>query len=101
LGIYGYRRDTLLRLVRLPVSSLEGAERLEQLRALENGIQIAVVRVAHDTIGVDTLADAARAEGMLLRCSRRDGLHPGPRPGPLPPDGSRHAEHDTTGNENA
>jgi 3-deoxy-manno-octulosonate cytidylyltransferase (CMP-KDO synthetase) len=38
LGIYGYRRETLLRLVALPVSALEQAEKLEQLRALENGI---------------------------------------------------------------
>ena len=45
LGIYGYRRETLLRLVRFPVSTLEAAEKLEQLRALENGIPIAVVRV--------------------------------------------------------
>jgi 3-deoxy-manno-octulosonate cytidylyltransferase (CMP-KDO synthetase) len=71
LGIYGYRRDTLLRLVQLPVSSLEAAERLEQLRALENGIGIAVVRVAHDSIGVDTPADAARVERILLGPSPR------------------------------
>ena len=45
LGIYGYRRQTLLRLVKFPVSPLEQAEKLEQLRALENGIQIAVVQV--------------------------------------------------------
>ena len=39
LGIYGYRRETLLRLVKFPVSPLEAAEKLEQLRALENGIR--------------------------------------------------------------
>lgn len=66
LGIYGYRRDTLLRLVKLPVSALETAERLEQLRALENGIAIRVVRVAHDSIGVDTPEDAARVERLLV-----------------------------------
>jgi len=65
LGIYGYRRETLLRLVKFPVSPLEQAERLEQLRALENGIEIAVSIVGYDGIGVDTPADAARVERIL------------------------------------
>jgi len=65
LGIYGYRRDTLLRLVSFPVSPLEAAEKLEQLRALENGIPIAVARVKHDSIGVDVPADVARVEALL------------------------------------
>ena len=65
LGIYGYRRETLLRLVKFPVSPLEQAERLEQLRALENGIEIAVSIVDYDGIGVDTPADAARVERIL------------------------------------
>jgi len=67
LGIYGYRRQTLLRLVKFPVSPLERAEKLEQLRALENGIQIAVVRVSHDSIGVDVPADVKRVEQMLKK----------------------------------
>jgi 3-deoxy-manno-octulosonate cytidylyltransferase (CMP-KDO synthetase) len=65
LGIYGYRRETLLRLVRFPVSPLEYAEKLEQLRALENGIQIAVVKVDCDSIGVDIPEDMARVESIL------------------------------------
>jgi len=65
LGIYGYRRETLLRLVRFPVSPLEAAERLEQLRALEHDIPIAVVRVNYDSVGVDTPEDVARVEQML------------------------------------
>jgi 3-deoxy-manno-octulosonate cytidylyltransferase (CMP-KDO synthetase) len=65
LGIYGYRRETLLRLVSFPVSPLEAAEKLEQLRALENGIPIAVARVMHDSIGVDVPADVARVEALL------------------------------------
>ena len=65
LGIYGYRRETLLRLVKFPVSPLENAEKLEQLRALENGIQIAVVKVDYDSIGVDMPEDVARVEKFL------------------------------------
>jgi 3-deoxy-manno-octulosonate cytidylyltransferase (CMP-KDO synthetase) len=67
LGIYGYRREVLLRLVRFPVSPLEAAEKLEQLRALENGIPIAVVKVAYDSVGVDTPEDVARVELLLRR----------------------------------
>jgi len=65
LGIYGYRRDTLLRLVKFPVSPLENAEKLEQLRALENGIGIGVVKVDYESIGVDVPADVARGEAIL------------------------------------
>ena len=65
LGIYGYRRETLLRLVTFPVSPLEAAEKLEQLRALENGIIITVARVHHDSVGVDVPADVARVEALL------------------------------------
>jgi 3-deoxy-manno-octulosonate cytidylyltransferase (CMP-KDO synthetase) len=65
LGIYGYRRETLLRLVACPVSPLENAEKLEQLRALENGIPIAVVTVNYDSVGVDLPEDAARVEKLL------------------------------------
>jgi 3-deoxy-manno-octulosonate cytidylyltransferase (CMP-KDO synthetase) len=65
LGIYGYRRETLLRLVKFPMSPLENAEKLEQLRALENGIQIAVVKVDYDSIGVDTPEDVAKVEKII------------------------------------
>jgi 3-deoxy-manno-octulosonate cytidylyltransferase (CMP-KDO synthetase) len=65
LGIYGYRAETLQRLVAFPVSPLEQAERLEQLRALEHGIRIAVARVHHDSVGVDVPADVARVEALL------------------------------------
>jgi 3-deoxy-manno-octulosonate cytidylyltransferase (CMP-KDO synthetase) len=65
LGIYGYRRETLLRLVKFPVSPLENAESLEQLRALENGIPIAVVKVDYDSIGVDAPEDVAKVEKIL------------------------------------
>jgi 3-deoxy-manno-octulosonate cytidylyltransferase (CMP-KDO synthetase) len=65
LGIYGYRRETLLRLVKFPVSPLENSEKLEQLRALENGIPIAVVKVDYDSVGVDTPEDVAKVERIL------------------------------------
>ena len=65
LGIYGYRRETLLKLVQWPVSPLETAEKLEQLRALDNGIEIAVVKVLHDSVGVDVPADVERVERLL------------------------------------
>jgi 3-deoxy-manno-octulosonate cytidylyltransferase (CMP-KDO synthetase) len=65
LGIYGYRRETLLRLVKFPVSPLENAEKLEQLRALENGIPMAVVTVAYDSVGVDVPKDVQRVEAIL------------------------------------
>lgn len=65
LGIYGYRRETLLRLVKFPVSPLENAEKLEQLRALENGIPVAVVKVDYDSVGVDVPEDVGRVEQIL------------------------------------
>ena len=67
LGIYGYRRGMLLQLVKFPVSPLEAAEKLEQLRALENGIQIAVVQVAYDSVGVDAPEDVEWVERFLRR----------------------------------
>ena len=65
LGIYGYRRESLLKLVKFPISPLEAAEKLEQLRALDNGIEIAVVRVEYDSIGVDVPGDVERVEKLL------------------------------------
>ena len=67
LGIYGYRRDTLLRLVKFPVSPLEAAEKLEQLRALENGVPIAVVQVTYDSVGVDAPEDVEWVERFLRK----------------------------------
>lgn len=66
-GMYAYRRDFLLKLVRLPPSPLELAERLEQLRVIENGYAIKVVETAHASIGVDTLEDVARVEALLRK----------------------------------
>ena len=65
LGIYGYRRETLLALAALPPSPLERRESLEQLRALENGIRIRVLRVERAAPSVDTPEDAERVARLL------------------------------------
>jgi 3-deoxy-manno-octulosonate cytidylyltransferase (CMP-KDO synthetase) len=67
LGLYGYRRETLLRLAALAPTPLEKAEGLEQLRALENGIAIHCSVSAYRGFGVDTPDDLARAEQLLSR----------------------------------
>ena len=64
-GIYAYRRKVLEKFVKLPMGKLEALESLEQLRAMENGMEIAVARVPKPTIGVDTPEDLARVEALL------------------------------------
>jgi 3-deoxy-manno-octulosonate cytidylyltransferase (CMP-KDO synthetase) len=70
-GIYGYRRDLLLRFVRCKTSPLEQAEALEQLRALENGVRIRVVMTGSGSPGVDTPEDARAIERLLKSTGRR------------------------------
>jgi 3-deoxy-manno-octulosonate cytidylyltransferase (CMP-KDO synthetase) len=70
-GIYGYRRDLLLRFVRWKTSALEQAEALEQLRALENGVRIRVVMTGSGSPGVDTPEDARVIERLLKSAGRR------------------------------
>jgi 3-deoxy-manno-octulosonate cytidylyltransferase (CMP-KDO synthetase) len=65
LGFYAYRKPALDRFVRMPETSLEKAERLEQLRFLENGIAIFVGETPYDTIGVDTEEDLKRVAEIL------------------------------------
>jgi 3-deoxy-manno-octulosonate cytidylyltransferase (CMP-KDO synthetase) len=65
LGFYAYSKDALDRFCRLPESRLETTERLEQLRFLENGIDIYVEETPFDTVGVDTEEDLKRAEELL------------------------------------
>lgn len=64
-GIYAYRKDILERFVQLPPGKLENSEKLEQLRALENGIGIKVITTELTTIGVDTPEDLEKAELLL------------------------------------
>lgn len=67
VGIYAYRRAALLRFARLSRTSLEITERLEQLRALEHGMTIAVLETELETIGVDVPADVKKVEKVLQR----------------------------------
>lgn len=65
IGIYAYRADVLMRFSKLSPSRLEETEKLEQLRALENGIAIKVKETIYETIGVDTPMDLKRVEKCL------------------------------------
>ena len=65
IGLYVYRRDFLLAYADLPVGPLEQAERLEQLRALENGHPIRVVETEYESLGVDTPADLERVARLF------------------------------------
>ena len=77
IGLYVYRRDFLLGYSALPVGPLEQAERLEQLRALENGQPIRVVETDYESLGVDTPDDLARVsrlfEASILQGVERNG----------------------------
>ena len=65
IGVYAYRRNALMRLVKLPSGKLEQAEKLEQLRALENGIPIKMIKTEYNGIGVDTPEDLLKLESLL------------------------------------
>jgi 3-deoxy-manno-octulosonate cytidylyltransferase (CMP-KDO synthetase) len=70
IGLYGYRRDCLLRLASLAPTELERSEALEQLRALEHGIRIKTIETTFDAIGVDTPDDLARVRRMMVTAAR-------------------------------
>ena len=65
LGVYAYRRQVLSEVTKLPQSSLEKAESLEQLRWLQNGYRIRVGMTDVETVGIDTPEDLQRAEEFL------------------------------------
>jgi len=73
-GIYGFRRDALLQFVKWKRGPLERAESLEQLRALENGVNVHVLLTKHGTPGVDTPTDAEALERKLARAKGRTRL---------------------------
>lgn len=72
LGFYGYRMEFLTTFSNLPVGDLESAEKLEQLRAMENGFRVKVVETLFDSIEVDSPADIQKVEALLA------GKKPGP-----------------------
>lgn len=74
IGLYVYRRDFLLGYSQLPVGPLERAERLEQLRALENGHAIRVVETDYESLGVDTPEDLDRVSRMFGAAERLTGV---------------------------
>jgi 3-deoxy-manno-octulosonate cytidylyltransferase (CMP-KDO synthetase) len=76
IGLYVYERDFLLGYSGLPVGPLEKAERLEQLRALENGHAIRVVETEYESLGVDTPADLERVSQLFeasMESAKRHG----------------------------
>lgn len=74
IGLYVYRREFLLGYSDLPVGPLERAERLEQLRALENGHPIRVVETDYESLGVDTPEDLERVQSLF---ELAEGARPG------------------------
>ncbi len=66
IGIYVYRKDFLLKLIQLPPTKLEQAEKLEQLRVLENGYKIKVIKTCYPSIGVDTKEDLEKVSKILM-----------------------------------
>ena len=66
-GIYAYRRKALEKFVSLPEGKLEKCEKLEQLRALENGMKISCIVTPYSSIGIDTPEELSKAEEFLAR----------------------------------
>jgi 3-deoxy-manno-octulosonate cytidylyltransferase (CMP-KDO synthetase) len=65
IGVYGFRKKTLLEFTQWPAANLEQIEKLEQLRYLENGISIRMAEVDFKSVAIDTPADLERARGLL------------------------------------
>lgn len=65
IGVYGFRKETLLAFTQWPVSDLEQTEMLEQLRYLENGVSIRMVETESTSIGIDTPDDLLRARAFF------------------------------------
>jgi 3-deoxy-manno-octulosonate cytidylyltransferase (CMP-KDO synthetase) len=72
LGLYAYRRETLLEYPTLPPGELEQIEQLEQLRWLENGYRMRVAITVSEAVGVDTPADLERVRTLLATAAEKD-----------------------------
>jgi 3-deoxy-manno-octulosonate cytidylyltransferase (CMP-KDO synthetase) len=70
-GVYGFRRNALLQVVKWKPTPMERAESLEQLRALENGVKVHVLITAKGSPGIDTPADAKALEKKLVHAGRK------------------------------
>jgi 3-deoxy-manno-octulosonate cytidylyltransferase (CMP-KDO synthetase) len=75
IGLYVFRRESLLKFTKLPESSLEKAEKLEQLRALEAGMKIKVGLTEFDSVSVDTQADVDRVVQLLKKKESSVPIH--------------------------
>lgn len=67
IGMYAYTKEFLFTFKKIPPSYLERHERLEQLRALENGYRIRAIETTFETVGVDTAEDLEKARAFLMR----------------------------------
>ncbi len=67
IGIYAFRKEILLKVTQLPMTILEQTEKLEQLRFLENGVTIKMVKTTQQPIGIDTPEDLNKARKMLAK----------------------------------
>jgi 3-deoxy-manno-octulosonate cytidylyltransferase (CMP-KDO synthetase) len=73
IGLYIYQRDFLLQYSDLPIGPLEYAEKLEQLRAIENGFKIRVVETEYDALGVDTPQDLEHVKDLFEKALPHKG----------------------------
>jgi 3-deoxy-manno-octulosonate cytidylyltransferase (CMP-KDO synthetase) len=65
IGIYAFRKETLLKFTQLPINNLEAAEKLENLRFLANGLKVKMVETNHIAIGIDTPEDLEKANTIF------------------------------------
>jgi 3-deoxy-manno-octulosonate cytidylyltransferase (CMP-KDO synthetase) len=65
IGVYGFRKETLLRFTNWPASELERIEKLEQLRYLENGVPVRMALVDFKNVAIDTPEDLEKAKTLL------------------------------------